>query len=145
MKPETLPYNEWHDAIPKEFVMPKRLIEIKEGEENFGERLARLRRAAGYSLRELANEVGISHRMLVYYEKHSQHPPAHLLPQLAKALGVTADQLLGMEKLKSNGRARDTKLWRRFSQVEKLPTPERKQIVQVIDAFLEREKLKKAS
>jgi hypothetical protein len=40
---------------------------------------------------------------------------------------------------------RDTKLWRRFSQVEKLPNPERKQIVQVIDAFLEREKLKKAS
>jgi hypothetical protein len=83
--------------------------------------------------------------MLVYYEKHSQHPPAHLLPQLAKALGASADQLLGMERLKSNGRTRDTKLWRRFSQVEKLPNPERKQIVQILDAFLEREKLKKAS
>jgi hypothetical protein len=32
-----------------------------------------------------------------------------------------------------------------FSQVEKLPNPERKQIVQILDAFLEREKLKKAS
>jgi hypothetical protein len=37
------------------------------------------------------------------------------------------------------------RLWRRFSQVEKLPNPERKQIVQILDAFLEREKLKKAS
>jgi len=145
MKLETLAYNDWHDVREDDFVMPKRLIQIKEGEENFGMRLARLRRAAGYSLRELANEVGISHRMLVYYEKHSQHPPAHLLPQLTKALGVSADQLLGMEKLKSNGRARDTKLWRRFSQVEKLPTPQRKQITQILDAFLEREKLKKAS
>jgi transcriptional regulator with XRE-family HTH domain len=145
MELKNLAYNEWHDLILKEPIMPKRLIQIKEGEENFGMRLARLRRAAGYSLRELANEVGISHRMLVYYEKHSQHPPAHLLPQLAKALGVSADQLLGIEKLKKNGRPRDTKLWRRFSQVEKLPNPERKQIVQILDAFLEREKLKKAS
>lgn len=145
MKLETLSYNPWHDVIKEPTVMPKRKMLLKEGGESFGERLARLRKAAGYSLRELAVEIGISHRMLVYYEKHSEHPPAHLLPQLAKALGVSTDQLLGMEKVKNNGRRRDTKLWRRFSQVEKLPTPQRKQITQILDAFLEREKLKKAS
>jgi len=96
----------------------------------------------GYSLRELAAEVGISHRMLVYYEKHSEHPPAHLLPQLAKTLGVTADQLLGIEKVKTDGGAKDTKLWRRFSQLEKLPPAQRKPIIQIIDAVLEREKFK---
>jgi hypothetical protein len=42
-------------------------------------------------------------------------------------------------------RSRDTRLWRRFSQVEKLPNQQRKQIAQILDAFLEREKLKKAS
>jgi hypothetical protein len=40
---------------------------------------------------------------------------------LAKALGVSLEQLLGLEKVKDNGRRRDTRLWRRFSQVEKLP------------------------
>ena len=60
-------YNKRHDTY-EETVMPKRKMPI-EAEETFGERLARLRRAAGYSLRELAAEVGISHRMLVYYEK----------------------------------------------------------------------------
>jgi hypothetical protein len=35
--------------------------------------------------------------------------------------------------------------WRQFSQVEQLPQSQRKQIVQILDAFLEREKLKKAS
>jgi hypothetical protein len=35
---------------------------------------------------------------------------------------------------------RDTRLWRRFSQVEKLPPAERKPIVQVIDAFLKGKK-----
>ena len=95
-----------------------------------------MRKASGYSLRELAAEVGTSHRMLVYYEKHSGQPAAHLLPQLAKALGVSTDQLLGVKKAKTNGRVRDTKLWRRFSQLEKLAPAERKPVVQMIDAFI---------
>ncbi|MEW6118443.1 MAG: hypothetical protein AB1553_16350 [Nitrospirota bacterium] len=59
-------------------------------------------------------------------------------------LGVTTDQLLGVEKTKESGRSRDTRLWRRFSQVEKLPPTKRKQIVQILDAFLGSEKLKKS-
>jgi hypothetical protein len=63
---------------------------------------------------------------------------------LAKALGVSADELMGLEKTKKNGRTQDTRLWRRFSQVEKLPPPKRKQIVQILDAFLGSEKVKKS-
>jgi transcriptional regulator with XRE-family HTH domain len=143
MEQAILSYN-GRDVICEEAVMPKRKVQLKEDEESFGERLARLRKAAGYSLRELADEVGISHRMLVYYEKHAEHPPTHLMPQLAKVLKVSTDQLLGVEKVKGNGRTKDTKLWRRFSQVEKLPPPKRKQIVQILDAFLGSEKAKKA-
>jgi len=81
--------------------------------------------------------------MLVYYEKHAERPPTHILPEMAKALGVTTDQLLGVEKIKETKKSKDNRLWRRFSQVEKLPATEKKQIVQILDAFLEREKLKK--
>jgi transcriptional regulator with XRE-family HTH domain len=101
--------------------MSKRKIILQEGEETFGKRLARLRKAAGYSQRELAAELGISYRMVAYYEGETQYPPAHLLPVLTKALGAPADQLMGMEKIKGNGRGKDTRLWRRFKQVEKLP------------------------
>lgn len=144
MKAGILPYNECHDTL-EGTVMAKRNVQIKKGEESFGARLARLRQAAGYSQRSLAAEIGISYRMVAYYEGETVYPPAHLLPQLAEALGVSTDQLLGVGKVKKNGRSRDSRLWRRFSQVEKLPNPERKQIVQILDAFLEREKLKKAS
>jgi len=113
--------------------------------ESFGERLARLRQEAGLSQRDLAAEVGISQRMVAYYEKQTAHPPTHLLAILAKALGVSSDQLLGIKEVKSNGRTRDNRLWRRFSQVEQLPQSQRKQIVQILDAFLDREKLKKAA
>jgi len=142
MKLEVLDYNQWHD-ITEESVMPKRKVQQLEEEETFGKRLARLRKAAGYSQRDLANEIGISNRMIAYYEAQTVHPPSHLLPILAKTLGVTTDQLLGVEKVKTNGQGRDTRLWRRFAQVEKLPPEQRKPIIQVIDSFLEREKLKK--
>lgn len=125
--------------------MPKRKMQLTGKGESFGEQLARLRQAAGLSQRDLAAEVGISQRMVAYYEKQTAHPPTHLLALLAKALGVSADQLLGIKEVKSNGRTRDNRLWRRFSQVEQLPQSQRKQIVQILDAFLEREKLKKAS
>ena len=140
-----IPYTKWHEPVHQEHAMSKRKMGIKEGGETFGERLARFRQAAGFSQRDLAAEIGISNRMIAYYEKESQHPPTYLMPVLVKTLGVTADQLLGIEKSKNTGKGRDNRLWRRFSQVEKLPPPKKKQIVQILDAFLESEKLKKAS
>ncbi len=117
--------------------MPKQIGHAQLEWRNFGKRLAEFRQAAGYSQRELAAEIGISHRMVAYYEKEAGHLPTHLLPILARTLGVSTDQLLGMEKTKPNGRRRDSRLWRRFSQVEKLPPAQRKPIIQLLDAFLQ--------
>ncbi len=119
-----------------ESVMPKMLV-LNQGQEPFGKRLAKLRKSAGYSQRALAAELNISYRVIAYYEGETTYPPAHLLPQLAKALGISTDQILGVEKIKeSNSMIRDNRLWRRFSQVEKLPASERRPIIQIIDAVL---------
>lgn len=112
--------------------------------EPFGQRLARLRKEAGFSQRDLAAETGISYRVIAYYESQSKHPPTHLLPIIAKSLGVTADQLLGMVKTEHIPKTRDSRLQRRLTQLEKLPARERKQIVQFLDKYIEHDKLKKA-
>src|SRR5579863_8107763 len=80
--------------------MPKRVVieTTHQGEESFGERLKRLRQGAKISLRDLAKQVGVSHRMLFYYESKQGNPPVDLLPILAKALGVSADTILGLDK-----------------------------------------------
>lgn len=111
------------------------------GGEAFGVRLARLRKAAGYSQRELAAELGISHRVVAYYEGETQYPPAHLLPLLAKVLSVSTDELLGLASSRAR-RVPDSRLWRRFKQVEALPEREKRQVALFIDALLEREKLR---
>ena len=60
----------------------------------FGPRITELRKAAGLSLRAFAREIGISHRMLVYYETQATKPPFDLLPKMAKALGVSVRDLI---------------------------------------------------
>jgi hypothetical protein len=57
---------------------------------------------------------------------------------LAKALGVSTDQLLGLEIVKECGKVKGNRLWRRFALVEKLPPAQRKPIIQVLDAFLKK-------
>ena len=113
----------------------------KPADEAFGPRLARLRKATGYSQRELAAEMGISQRVVAYYEGETRYPPAHLLPRLAAVLGVSADELLGL-KSTSSRRAPDSRLWRRFKRVEALPPREKRQVVQLLDALLDRERLR---
>jgi transcriptional regulator with XRE-family HTH domain len=110
--------------------------------EPFGTRLSRLRKKAGYSQTELAAELGISKRMVAYYERETEHPPTTLLPDLTRVLGVTADELLGIAPVQRDTKPTDTRLWRRLKQVERLSARERRQLVQLIDAFLERSRLK---
>ncbi len=103
--------------------------------------MARLRKAAGFSQREVAAEIGISQRMVAYYEGETEYPPAHLLPALARLLGVTTDVLLGVEAVKDKTSLGSQRLWRRFKRLEKLPATERKQVLAVLDAFIDRHRV----
>ncbi len=141
MKSEILLYNR-HDISWERSVMPKLKVQI-DTKKSFGERMARLRYVGGYSQRDLARETGVSHRMIAYYEKQAEYPPTHVLPILAKALGVSVDQLLGLEKIKTNGKNKDMRLWRRFNQVEKLEAKEKRQVLQLLGTFIERDQLKR--
>jgi hypothetical protein len=81
--------------------------------------------------------------MMAYYESPTAHPPSNLLPSMAAALGVSVDTLLGVETSKRRAKATDTRLARRLLDVEKLDTAERRQLIQLIDAFIERGQLKR--
>lgn len=121
--------------------MPKTSNQTEKND-SFGDRMANLRNERGYSQRDLARETGISQRMIAYYEKQAQYPPTHVLPILAEALGVSVDQLLGLATDKGDGKKKDMRLWRRFTQIEKLDTKEKRQVIQLLDTFIEKEQLK---
>jgi transcriptional regulator with XRE-family HTH domain len=121
--------------------MPKKRTYELEG---FGVRLAELRKRAGYTQVELAEELGTSQRMIAYYESRSIAPTA-LLPAIARALKITVDELLGTTpiKRKKEPKPRNTRLHRRIAQIEQLGAKEKRQVLQFIDTMIEREQLKK--
>lgn len=110
----------------------------------FNQRLAELRKAAGFTQVELAAEINISQRMMAYYESPNATPPANLLPAIATALGVTIDELFGRSTprrlVKQDG---DSRLRRRLLAIEKLDGTEKRQVLQLLDAFIERGQLKR--
>jgi transcriptional regulator with XRE-family HTH domain len=126
-------YNHRHLNLHERSQMPKQNIEALS---DFGKRLVSLRKEAGYTQVELAKELDVSQRMISYYEGHPEFPPSSLLPKIAQLLNVTTDELLGLKAMKL-GKKPDSRLKRRFQQIEKLPTKKRRQLVQVIDTYLE--------
>jgi transcriptional regulator with XRE-family HTH domain len=110
--------------------------------ETFGERLAQLRKVAGYTQVEFAAETEITQRMVAYYEAPGAQPPANLLPRMAQVLGVSVDVLLGLAQPRRPKMVATNRLERRLLEIEKLDPKAKRQITQLLDTFIESEKLK---
>lgn len=110
--------------------------------QSFGERLAQLRKSANYTQVEFAAEVGVTQRMVAYYEAPDAQAPAHLLPQMAQVLGVSVDVLLGLAEQRSPKRIATNRLERRLLEIDKFDTKAKRQITQLLDSLIEAEKLK---
>jgi transcriptional regulator with XRE-family HTH domain len=121
--------------------MPRKRKTPTPADETFGQRLARLRKARGFSQTELGELLGVSQRVMTYYECQSERPPAYLLPRLAEALAVTVDELLGVHPVKETPAPRNTRLWRKLRDVEKLPPGDRKAVLKFVDALLVRQRV----
>ena len=107
-------------------------------QENFGQRLTRLRKLRGFTQRSLASKSGVSNRMIAYYETHEFSPPGDALAAMARALDVTMDELLGLKATATEAPSSTTelRLWRQLREVEKLPDADRKAVLRFVDALL---------
>lgn len=106
--------------------------------QGFGERLAELRKAAGYTQRELAAASGVSRRMIVYYEGQQAPPLAEVVAKLAPLLATNADEMLGVVAPKRAApNALDAGVVRRLRAIEQLPSADKHQLLQLIDALVD--------
>jgi transcriptional regulator with XRE-family HTH domain len=104
--------------------------------EGFGERLADLRKAMGLTQKQLGEKVGVSNRVIAYYEGETDYPPAHLIEPLAKALKVSSDELLGLKRIKQQLSPEHAALWRRLKKIETLPKRDQKALLHYLDALV---------
>lgn len=115
----------------------------KYGESSFGKRLAALRKARGMTQIQLAKAAATTQRAISYYENEAGFPPAPAVMDLARALHVTTDELLGIkpvpremskfEQLYSDPESR--RLWKRFQQMAELPEKDQRAVIRLINSL----------
>ena len=66
-----------------------------EYKETIGKRISDLRKSKGMTQEQLAQRVGVTAQAVSKWENDLSCPDISILPQLAEALGVTTDELLG--------------------------------------------------
>jgi len=116
-------------------VMPRK----KYGETSFGERLQAIRKARGLTQVQLAEAAGTTQRAISYYETEAGFPPAPAVIDLAEALNVTTDELLGVKPPKierANDDSESRRMWKRFQLVATLPERDRKAIIRLVNSLI---------
>ena len=98
----------------------------------FGTRLARLRKAAGFTQVTFAEAVGLSPRMVAYWEAQAPRPPpSDQLAAMAQVLGVRTDVLLGLAKPAPSKVVRRP-LLRYLELIERLPPGTRREVLRML-------------
>lgn len=110
-------------------------------EKSLGERLAQIRNERGFTQTELAEKVGILQNIVSAYEKGRLRLTAEMLLRFAKALDVSADEILGIQTKQakgSNGSIKNRRILRRIANIDKLSKRDQEALLRTIDAFLEK-------
>ena|SRR3989338_2324544 len=110
---------------------------------DFGKQLAQLRRRRGLSQRSLGKLLGISGRMVAYYEIKTAYFPMKLLNPLCKTLNVSADELVGTKISSKEDNPKEYFLWKRFKKVGGLSVRDQKTVFSHINALCAKQTLKK--
>jgi transcriptional regulator with XRE-family HTH domain len=114
--------------------MPRR----KKEDNSFGPRLTTIRKARGMTQVQLADAAGSTQRSISYYENDDGVPPASVVIALAKALQVSADELLGIKpppRVESVEDSENKRLWKRFQMVTALPEKDQRAVIRLINSL----------
>lgn len=85
---------------------------------------------------ELASKLSTSQGVVSRYERGALRLHAALVAEVARALQVSADEILGLKDLKPNGMLHDRRFVRRLEQITILPKRKKQALLMMLDSFL---------
>jgi len=124
---------------PYDLGMPQRAPKTRPAE---GERLADLRRAAGLTQVEFAKLVGETQQNMTFWEHSDKPPRSDVLPKMAKVLGCSVEQLLGISPLADRRPGPVGKTQRAFEEVARLPRSQQDKIIEIVEALVDQNRRK---
>lgn len=101
-----------------------------------GERITQARQLAGLTQQQLAEKLGITQRVVAYWEREAVSLRADQLSKLADILDTTADALLGKQASSKRSNGPVGKARQVFEELSKLPRHHQDQIVKVVTALV---------
>jgi transcriptional regulator with XRE-family HTH domain len=120
--------------------MPRRSTKVAGPEKLIGSKIVEIRKRLGMPQVELAAKLGMSQSILSRYERGTIRLHGALVAEFARALQVSADELLGLKEAPSNGhRPLNRRFVRRLQRIESLPRRKQDALLTTIDAFLKSE------
>lgn len=100
-----------------------------------GLRIAAARKAAGLTQTQLAEQLGLAQQTLAHYEAGRLRVARALLAPLARALGVSTEELIG-EQTPPGKRGPVPKLQQQIERIQRLPKGQQRFVTQMIDTVL---------
>ena len=128
-------------AFDEDLTVPRGTIDDERANGNIehGIRLAKFRKSAGLSQQELANRIGVAQPVISRYEKGQRKLYDDMLADLAKALSVTPNDILGIAPPKcvsSEASSLSKRMITRLKKIETLPRRAQDHLIGMLDMAL---------
>jgi len=106
-------------------------------EKEIGSRLQALRKRRGITQSEIAKMLGIEQPLVSAYERGTIRMHGAIVAAFAKALRVSADEILGLAPASTSDPLKDRRFLRRLERIERLPKRAKQTLLKTIDAYVE--------
>ncbi|MCP3872696.1 MAG: helix-turn-helix domain-containing protein [Desulfobacteraceae bacterium] len=108
----------------------------------FSEKLSKMRNDKGLTQQQLAGMIGVGIAQVRRYEKGNSSPTLEVIKNIARTLGISADELL-FDKGEgvADKRIMDKKLLEQFEMVSKLKPHDKEAIMTIIDSVIIKNRL----
>jgi len=106
-------------------------IEVKRSA--FGERLYKIRKARGVTQQGLGDKIGVTKRVVAFYEGDHAGPTPELLQKLAIGLNVSVSHLLGQKPMPDIKDTIKPALRKHLDALQNLPPKEQRTILNMIE------------
>ena len=106
---------------------------------DLGKKLLELRKQKGLSREALAKRIGTSGAIIGKYEREERTPSEEIAKNIAQALEVSLDYLVGNTELML-----DTTVIKKIQEIQQLPEDDRNHLFYLMDNVLQNVKAKKA-
>jgi len=105
----------------------------------FGSHLARLRKESGITQVQLAETLGYSQQQIASFESGRRRIPLSAIPPLLEALGISFEELVGIERATRRRRKRGppSKIEQQLEKLSKLPKAKQRFVSEMLDGLIQ--------